>query len=78
MVEAADFRAQLDFIICNIAVEITGKLQQFPEVQMEHVENKSETCLSIGCWKLDLKPLSKLGGMVQVDDELSINFSLGI
>ncbi len=78
MVEATDFRAELGYIVCNIAVEIAGKVLEFTEVQMDQHENKLETCLSISFQELDLKPPSKLGGLVQVDDELSINFSLGI
>ncbi len=77
-VEARDFTPNSEGVECKIILDIAGENIEFEKVQLKELPNMLEANLEMNFEDLGLSPPRKLGGLIEVDNKLSIHLVLGL
>jgi hypothetical protein len=77
-VEAGDFSANSTHLECTIDLDIVGKKVKFNKVRLVETKKGLEAEMEMSFEELELEPPSKFGGLVEVEDKLSIRLVLGL
>jgi hypothetical protein len=78
LIKVREFRAKGKHIVCDLQVELAGKKLEYKNLVLQRKENGLVGNLILSFDELELKAPHKMGGLIKVNEELILNFHLGV
>lgn len=77
-IELSNFKKQNDYFYCDLNLNLVGKLKQYKNLKLKTGKNNVSGNVSLNFSEFGLKPPSKAGGLIKVDEQIKVEISLGI
>jgi hypothetical protein len=76
-VKVSNIRSNYGHYTCDLSVTLVGKKIDFPSLVLKRVPEGLHANLVLGFNQLELQAPQKMGGMIKVDERLTLDFTLG-
>lgn len=76
-VKVSNIRSNYGHYTCDLSVTLVGKKIDFPSLVLKRVAEGLHANLVLGFNQLELQAPQKMGGMIKVDERLTLDFTLG-
>jgi hypothetical protein len=76
-VQVRSLRSGYGHYTCDLTVHLVGKKLEYKDLVLKRVPNGLTAHLTLSFDELDLEAPKKMGGLIKVDEELRLNFTLG-
>lgn len=78
LVTVSNFRLKSGKIYCSLILDLVGQRLEFPDLLLEKNKEGMSANLILNFDMLKLTPPSKFGGLVKVENQLDLEFHLGM
>lgn len=78
LVTVSNFRLKGGNIYCSMVLDLVGQKLDFPDLLLERNKEGMSANLILNFEMLKLEPPSKFGGLIKVEDQLDLEFHLGM
>ncbi|SEG37403.1 hypothetical protein [Algoriphagus boritolerans] len=78
LVTVSNFRLKSGNVYCSMVLDLVGQKLNFPDILLERNKEGMSANLILNFEMLNLSPPSKFGGLVKVENQLDLEFHLGM
>lgn len=78
LVTVSNFRLKSGKIYCSLVLDLVGQKLKFPDLLLERNNGGMSANLILNFEMLNLEPPSKFGGLIKVENQLDLEFHLGM